>query len=1012
MENAGSRSRGQERVNQPPPEPERGPTHGTFEQAPEAEPLMNDEGDEPAEEPRPLNSRCALVLAALEGGLRYSQLGALGIDVISQLGTPLGRFWQEFGRHAVAQSEPAARNEVLPISLRAIQACPQWSEGIKDWLVLICGVLNFQYCSGFASSKYLAHRGELSAKQLFLLENHLRPAVERLLQEDTPVPLPSEVRAELGKPGHNYDGSSYVVMEELDFEKVVACWPTREQAAVAPLEDFLQGETLERLTSPMQSILPLEEWPREIPKSYVRATDQTWNKLVAEGFRRGLFQACPEEEILRGPGGEMVLNGAGAVEKLKGEQSLQRFISIFCPLNSVSRKITGDEDTLPYVGQVGLLYIPDEAEVVIDSEDMASAFNLFMMPVGWRGLFCYEKQVPAHCLGLEGNAPTFVSLRTVPMGWISAVGVVQAAIRHLAFEEAKLPLEAEVQKWRELPAGDRLLLYLDSVDQLRIVSKPLAKLFAGEASEEHRRFKEACERKGMPTNAAKTLAGSLKGSLQGGELRSEERVFMLNEGKMRMNLAMTAYLLTLERWDPKEVAGVVGRLVFAAAFRRPLLAVMDELFQFVKKWRSATPSSNQVDELVCALALLPLAFTNIRARVYGKLSATDASPTGAGSCMAMQLKRARGVPNPQQLACGHCRSDMTELIANGQDVECPLLCGLRLCSLECFLEHKGSCENKAKALPLFSERWSGERSPLTQAVLQEGINVARPFDVKVSPLMDIFTDTGRTIWDDLDQADPDAEHHAPDCKSFSRTRGKPFWIGQQKHQGPPALRDERHIMGFPNLRGQAAVQVRQGNRMALRSIKRCKQLHENGKIFSLEHPWRSFIWYMTATTELASMPGVYMAIYSSCCFGGRRQKWTALLTNSPKLFEALHKPECDHGLTHDYQPYFDDNNIIRYPTEEEAEYPQGMVEAYARALWQEFEENGSLPDDHAFRVSQIASDLDKYGRFQDDELRFKVAARIHEMEEKLVGGNENEARYQLLAMATTGEQISGSQWST
>jgi len=84
------------------------------------------------------------------------------------------------------------------------------------------------------------------------------------------------------------------------------------------------------------------------------------------------------------------------------------------------------------------------------------------------------------------------------MGWISAVGIVQAAIRHLAFEEAGLPLEAEVQKWMELPAGDRLLLYLDSVDQLRIVSKPLAKLCAGENSEEHTRFKEACIRKGLP----------------------------------------------------------------------------------------------------------------------------------------------------------------------------------------------------------------------------------------------------------------------------------------------------------------------------------------------------------------------------------------------------------------------------------------------------------------------------------------------------------------------------------
>ena len=163
------------------------------------------------------------------------------------------------------------------------------------------------------------------------------------------------------------------------------------------------------------------------------------------------------------------------------------------------------------------------------------------------------------------------------MEWISAVGVVQAAaIRHLAFEEAKLPLEAEVKKWKELPRSDRLLLYLDSVDQLRIVSKRLAKLFAGEASDEHRRFTEACERKGLPTNAAKPLACSLKGSLQGGELRSEEGVFMLQESKLKMNLGLMAYLLSATKWNLHEVAGIVGRMVFAAAFRRRLLAVLDE----------------------------------------------------------------------------------------------------------------------------------------------------------------------------------------------------------------------------------------------------------------------------------------------------------------------------------------------------------------------------------------------------------------------------------------------------
>lgn len=51
------------------------------------------------------------------------------------------------------------------------------------------------------------------------------------------------------------------------------------------------------------------------------------------------------------------------------------------------------------------------------------------------------------------------------------------------------------------------------------------------------------------------------------------------------------------------------------------------------------------------------------------------------------------------------------------------------------------------------------------------------------------------------------------------------------------------FLGF-NLTGFNAVQVRQGNRMALKSIKRCQELDEEGKFFSLEHPWRSWLWYL------------------------------------------------------------------------------------------------------------------------------------------------------------------------
>ena len=934
--------------------------------------------------------------AVLSGGLQFSQVGTAMLDMLEKQKTALGKFQLKMAKHAVAPSEPGARKEVLPISLKAVKEFLNIPEGVRDWVIFICLVLNFQFCSGYSSPKYMIHSEVLSEKQKSLLADHLQPAVERFLEGNPTLPAQDVIEKELKRKGQDYDGSTYVVMEELDAGKVVECWPSASQAAIAPLQDFLEGETLRQVQTPMSSILPPEEWPSDLPKSYVRATDETWAELVKEGYKRGLFQHCPANEILCSPSGRRILNGAGAVPKSKGGQMPQRFISIFCPLNAVSRKIEGDEGTLPYVGQVHLLHIPDECEIVVDSEDMTSAFNLFRMPEGWRGLFVYEKTVPAHCLGLPGDEPSYVALRTVPMGWISAVGVVQAAIRHLAFKIAKLPAQAEIQKWKEIPEADKLLLYLDSVDQLRLVSKTMLAVHENEASEEHKRFKKACEERGLPTNAAKTLSGSLVGSLQGGELRSRAGVFMLQLEKMRMNVAMILSLLSKEQWDGQAASGVIGRLVFAAAFRRPILSALEDVFlQFKNRKGTQKPTSRVIDEMTCMVGLVPMAFTSVRAPIYRKLSATDASPSGAGSCTATQLKRQRGLPNPQVVWCANCRSDVSEAIGNGEDLECPFGCGSRVCSLHCFQDHRDCCECNEKALPLFSERWSGANCPLSKAMLREGFDVAMPYDQKMAPEMEFFSEEGKAIWQGLDESPIEVEHHAPDCKTMSRARGRPFWIGNKRFDGPPALRDERNVMGFPNLRGENAVRVRQANKMALKSVARCAALDDEGKCFSLEHPWRSFIWYMRQTVNLASRPGVSMSVYSSCCFGGARQKWTAVLTNSPAIFEALHTPDCLHDAA-DYQPYRDVDGTVVYPTEEEAEYPLAMAQAYAQGLRRHFEATGLWPDEEAFRVQSIAKELTKYSRFTDEELKLKVAQHIFQLEKNLTAGKEAQALYDLL----------------
>ncbi len=919
-------------------------------------------------------------------------------ELLPTLDTQFGRFKKLLDDQAVAPGGPAVPTDILPMSVEAIRAMSDVNEDVRDWGALTVLCLNYYFCCGWEKATSLSHAEELTTPQLKLLKEHIFPAIGRMIETNPVIPHKEEIFKELARKGMDYEGSTYVVMEELEASKVISCWPAREAAAVQPITRFVSGDTKKALEKPSLTILPEEEWPEDLPQSFVRASDETWEELVTEGWKRGLFQPCPENEVLTDRRGRKILNGAGAVPKEKKGVIQQRFISIFCPINAISQKISGDEDTLPYVGQVSLLHIPEEQEILIDSEDMQSAFNLFAMPIGWRGMFCYEKKVRGRCLGLDTDDLCFVSLRTVPMGWISAVGVVQAAIRTLAFDMAKIPLDKEVQKWKTLPEGDRYLLYLDSVDQLRPVSKAMARIVSGEASEEHQRFEEACHKMGLPRNESKRLAGALEGTLQGGELRSKEGIFSLQLTKLRQDVGMALVLASLRRWPRRETSGVIGRMVFAGAFRRPLLASLSQVFLHYQEHQvAAEPSEGAYDEMVALIGLLPLAFTNLRARICETIHATDASPTGGGSCIADHFKAAPGVVDQNDLVCGECRKDMAEEIGVGREIDCPMLCGRRFCCLDCFLEHAAQCRNRGDDHPTFSERWSGPNAPLTEGLVRSGVTVEAPFDVKRDQRMDYFTDEGKQIWKWLDEREPTAEHHAPECKTFSRRRGQPFWIGRRRFAGPPALRDEANIMGFSYLKGTDAVRVRHGNKMALKSIQRCHELYDQGKIFTMEHPYGSYMWYIKSAVELGRRPGVLMAVFSNCCHGGRRKKWTAVLTNSREIFEELHQPNCPHDEGESYDPYIGADGNVVFPTEEEAEYPSGMVVAYTKGLIRAFKARGHdvLEAVQGNRLSAVMEDLKKYHTTEESLLK-AVADKVVAWELTMKPGDEKEHLMKLL----------------
>eukprot|EP00435_Cladocopium_sp_Y103_P039228 s2703_g10.t1 len=211
--------------------------------------------------------------------------------------------------------------------------------------------------------------------------------------------------------------------------------------------------------------------------------------------------------------------------------------------------------------------------------------------------------------------------------------------------------------------------------------------------------------------------------------------------------------------------------------------------------------------------------------------------------------------------------------------------------------------------------FAGQRAPLSLAVAKQGhIEVQPPYDWYFG--QDIFTEEGREELSRL-MEDPDlvAEHWAPECKMFSRARGKPIKLRSGRViNGPQPVRDAKHLMGYPWLPPEVKARVRRSNTMVLKALRRAKAKRPDERrcFCTIEHPYRSWLWEFTLVKEMEEDPSFSHSVGSCCCFGGQREK-------------------CHTGLL-GYEVEELEDGSLHYPTSEEAEYPWDLCRAYARAL--------------------------------------------------------------------------------
>jgi len=437
----------------------------------------------------------------------WEESAAILCDCLDKCPTPFGscyreEFWNAGSFKAGAHFAPLGlspdSSDIFPINVEvALVFCKEDLQvedlALIDVVKLMLTACNFLSTAGWSSSPLRKEKKtSINSGQKGMLK-HFSEASKRFKSFPTTAVSFEDVSRDLRERKVDYNGNVVSVRRELTADKVIPAWPSIGSAATCPVEKLLKGELLDDLTDPRRCLRPVSEWPSETPSSRVYASDEEWYKIVKAGYERGMMVEVPEANIFRNNLGDKVLAGAMGVDKIKvtpdGEVELLRFISILCPINSYLRKLRGQSKNLPYLGQLNMALLGAEEQIVVDSEDMESCFNIYKLNENWPAMFTFNKQVPQSAIGGDPSILIWVGLCTIPMGCTFAVDVAQDLLRELVFGEAAIPSASEMRKSAALPAGDISILCLDGYDHVRRVKDALTNLQDVEESQHTLRFR-------------------------------------------------------------------------------------------------------------------------------------------------------------------------------------------------------------------------------------------------------------------------------------------------------------------------------------------------------------------------------------------------------------------------------------------------------------------------------------------------------------------------------------------
>ena len=508
----------------------------------------------------------------------------------------------------------------------------EWSE--ECWL--FCCIEYSNYLHGCRSSPTGCWRNsDLAAVGC------LRRAVARTLAQDVHLPRSvGEVEKELSHRFVSYSGDEIPKMEVLTLEQVVPALPPKGHGGCICVASLVKGRTRSFLLHPDDCIV--EDIGQSLPKlqakCHILESDRL--SLAKTLVESGVCFWTEESEVFQYRQ-QKVLNGLFGVAKstqLPNGKPLLRCIMNLVPSNSTMRQLDGCVRELPSISQYLSITLGPGESLAMFQSDMVAAFYLFRLPPCWRKYLCFNLAFDGNDIGLKPGVMFYLSCGVLPMGWTSAVSVMQELSQELLLQGG-LSEEKRISRLKPLPSW--LCAALSSAREKGSAwwHIYLDNFFAGERTDEnlkgccaaalHSAAEEAWLDAGVISSEKKRASHLAVADELGARLDGDQQTLGVSGERLVKVIQSTLLLLSRRALPKKWLQVITGRWIHIFQFKRAGMSTMHLIWKWIagKSLGGLGVLRAREELLMCCLGSC-LFHTHLGADISKLTSASDASSRG------------------------------------------------------------------------------------------------------------------------------------------------------------------------------------------------------------------------------------------------------------------------------------------------------------------------------------------------------------------------------------------------